>query len=115
MSELPICIILGVGGKNPDTVIQGTKICFKYLQNVHETNIYYYFLSCSGILGGEALTETSLESENLVAHKWDIVNKYYNTSIHLCKMTDRILLSESTAERIDALVIYFNSTAVMKH
>jgi len=81
---------------------------------VHENNIYYFFSSHLGILGGEVLTETSLESENLVAHKWDIVNKYYNTSIHLCKMTDRILLSESTAERIDALVIYFNSTAVMK-
>ena len=80
----------------------------------HENNIYYFFSSHLGILGGEVLTETSLESENLVAHKWDIVNKYYNTSIHLCKMTDRILLSESTAERIDALVIYFNSTAVMK-
>lgn len=70
--------------------------------------------SFSGILGGDAVTETSLESENLTAHKWDIVNKYYNTSIHLCKMTDRILLSESTAERIDALVIYFDSTAVIK-
>ena len=88
----------------------------KYDSNiyVHENNINYFFLSHLGVLGGEELTETSLESENLVAHKWDIVNKYYNTSIHLCKMTDRILLSESTAERIDALVIYFNSTAVMK-
>ena len=43
-------------------------------------------------------------------YKWDITNKYYSTSIHLCTTTHEAIVNQDFTDRVDASVIYFNSS-----
>ena len=43
-------------------------------------------------------------------YKWDITNKYYSTSIHLCTTTHEAIVNQDFTDRVNASVIYFNSS-----
>lgn len=85
MAELPICVVLGSGGKNPETIIRG-------------------------IFGDLPLP--AVVENGTTFYKWDISNKYYTTSIYLCTTTHETVVSKDFADRVEASIILFNSSDV---
>jgi len=46
-------------------------------------------------------------------YKWAITNKYYSASIYLCTTTHEAIVDEEFIERVDASIVYFNSSNVV--
>ncbi|XP_057365652.1 alpha- and gamma-adaptin-binding protein p34-like [Daphnia carinata] len=82
MKNLPICLVIGIDGKKPEDIIEGI---VGYLPSVCEDGKGFSF------------------------YQWDITNKYYNASIHLCRMTTKTAIDEDFAENINASIIFFDS------
>lgn len=83
MTKLPVCVLLGSGGSNTETIIRG-------------------------IFGDMPIPVTTEDKSTF--YKWDITNKYYSTSIHLCTTTHEAIVNQDFTDRVNASVIYFNSS-----
>lgn len=83
MAKLPICVVMGSGGKNPDTIIQG-------------------------VVGDLPVPDEA--GSGLMMYTWNITNKYYSASINLCSMSNETTaFDEDFIQRADASIIYFDS------
>jgi len=85
MEKLPICVVLGSGGSNPETIIRG--------------------------IFGDLPIPVLIEN-GTTFYKWAITNKYYSASIYLCTTTHEAIVDEEFIERVDASIVYFNSSNV---
>lgn len=68
------------------------------------------FPTFTGVIG--ELPGVSQEDNGLSFYRWDISNKYYNASIHFCKIISKPVVDEDFSENVNAFILYFNSLEV---
>ena len=51
---------------------------------------------------------------NVDFYKWKIENKYYEASVHFCKIPEKnVLMQQELRTRIEAVIVYFDSQKVV--
>ena len=109
MSQLgPLCLVISVDDVNSDVIIQGTHFR-KFLNNI---SYWIEFLPFTGVIEDLPQVETSPDI-NVDLYKWKIKNKYYEATIHFCKIAEKkVLMQELRTAKIEAVIIYFDCQKV---
>lgn len=77
------------------------------------------FMSCSNthpdeliksVLKVVELPQKIIIEENIYAFSWLIDNKYYSAEVYLCSFPEKKLMSKQFAERVQAVVLHFDSS-----
>ena len=108
MTDLPICLVIGIDGKNPEDIIKGTvNACESVAVNCYA----YNFVCTLTVIIGDLPSEKQ-DKHGLSLYQWDISNKYYDASINFCKMNCKTVVDEEFSENVNASILYLNSLEV---